>query len=121
MDPHDLPPTKSSASREVWPNLRAVLEKAPWSWLVTSSIKERFEARAELGRARYGQLLSTHDGRDMFRDFREELYDALVYLHKIYMEGGIWPPMYIAMSTQVLGLIRLCDITEARFRRKHDP
>jgi len=50
---------------------------------VTDALREHFNAeltrRQQIGIARYGRSLETHNGRDAFKDAEEELYDALQY------------------------------------------
>lgn len=42
--------------------------------------------RDEIGRARYGQRLVAHDGRDTLRDAYEESLDLACYLRKAILE-----------------------------------
>lgn len=45
--------------------------------------------RIAFGLAKYGQPLRTKDGRDGVEDLRQELGDAIMYAHKIYLTGQI--------------------------------
>ena len=44
------------------------------------------EARAEMGYARYGTYLRTHNGRDAAMDCYQELLDGLMYIMQAMME-----------------------------------
>lgn len=45
-------------------------------------------ARAEVGRAKYGTLLQTHNGRDALMDCYQEALDLCMYLRQAIAERG---------------------------------
>lgn len=55
----------------------------------TQQLVEDLKERKALGIQRYGVPLQPFNGRDMRRDLREELLDALVYSWGTAMEGGV--------------------------------
>lgn len=54
-----------------------------WPWL-----ERRLTERIEAGRAKYGTLLETHNGRDALEDAWQEAADLVQYLTQEYLEGG---------------------------------
>ena len=65
----------------------------PWllGWLASVEapleVVEAVRARDALGRVRYGQPLTTVDGRDPVADLAQELADALLYAARLRMTG----------------------------------
>jgi hypothetical protein len=80
-----LPPTTSPLSVPV-PQLAR--EHAREHKYDTTAILEGLEERDAVGRAKYGQSLHTHDGRDSGRDAWEEVLDLVQYLVKWKHEVG---------------------------------
>lgn len=80
-------PTTSAQSRAVLPC--ALITCAQTHYGVARSLCDALAARADLGIARYGTPLQTHNGRDAIRDLREELLDAIMYATQAQLEGRI--------------------------------
>lgn len=79
---YDQPaPSTSSSSREVWPTLLRLLED-----------------RVKQGEQKYGQRLSTWDGRDSVRDALDEAIDLVFYLMKLRLELEPQPQSYEAID-----------------------
>lgn len=45
------------------------------------------EERSEIGKGRYGMYLQVQNGRDVFRDALEEVFDALMYFTQMKIGG----------------------------------
>lgn len=54
--------------------------------VVLDAVLEDLKARAEVGKAKYGTYLQTHNGRDALMDLFQELADALMYCKQMLME-----------------------------------
>lgn len=80
-------PTTSAQSRGVLPS--ALITCAQTYDGVARRLCDALAARADLGTARYGTPLLTHNGRDAIRDLREELLDAIMYATQAHLEGRI--------------------------------
>ena len=80
-------PTTSAQSRAVLPC--ALITCAQSHYSAARSLCDALAARADLGVARYGTPLLTHNGRDAIRDLREELLDAIMYATQAHLEGRI--------------------------------
>ena len=80
-------PTTSAQSRAVLPS--ALITCAQGHYSAARSLCDALAARADVGIARYGTPLQTHNGRDAIRDLREELLDAIMYATQAHLEGRI--------------------------------
>lgn len=56
--------------------------------LASKKLRSDLLARQELGRARYGTVLKTHNGRDAVIDAYQEALDLSQYLAQAVMEGA---------------------------------
>jgi hypothetical protein len=60
-------------------------------WIPTRAARDMvaagLRARRELGVAKYGRPLESHNGRDAWQDCWEEVLDALVYAAQMRLEG----------------------------------
>lgn len=70
------------------PAIDALRPGQPLRALLGDFISEAAIARAELGRATYGSLLTPNNGRDQAVDALQELADAAVYLAAAWMEAS---------------------------------
>lgn len=59
--------------------------------------------RIEAGRAKYGQYLHTHDGRDAQLDLREEIADAIQYAVRLALVGEQVDPTSVYLARVLLG------------------
>ena len=90
-------PTTSAQSRAVLPSAIVFLALAkfrathdgPGLGRKVHDLRSDLRARAELGIARYGTPLLTHNGRDAIRDLTEELLDAIMYTTQAQLEERI--------------------------------
>ena len=89
------PPTPGDA--EVWP-------------LVLEDIAER----DRMGRAKYGQPLSTHDGRDSLVDAYQEALDLVVYLRKAIAERDDWKARAMAAESDAAKWRELKDAADSK-------
>ena len=80
-------PTTSAQSRAVLPS--ALITCAQTHYSIARRLCDALTARADLGVARYGTPLLTHNGRDAIRDLREELLDAIMYATQAQLEGRL--------------------------------
>lgn len=71
------------------PAIDALRPGQPLRALLGDFLSEAAIARAEVGRATYGSLLTPHNGRDQAVDALQELADAAVYLAAAYVEAPI--------------------------------
>ena len=102
-------PTKSKDSVKVYPSLLEFVEDS-------KSLKELLQKRCLFGIEKYGVELTTHNGRNMEKDFLEEMLDGLVYLEGIMLEDG---DDFFLRNTRLM----LCMIVEkmlARMEVKND-
>ena len=83
---YDQPqPTRDPRSVPVLPLATEMMSHSPHTlWAIPA-----LEARTQLGKARYGDALHTHNGRNSLRDLREEILDAVQYLAQAIAEGRI--------------------------------
>ncbi|MCQ2371241.1 MAG: hypothetical protein MJ058_04215 [Akkermansia sp.] len=66
--------------------LDAIVSRIPW--IVETKVWRELESRAAIGRKTYGVPLCTHNGRDVSRDEREEILDALAYAMQDILEAS---------------------------------
>ena len=53
---------------------------------VATLVKQDIEARIEMGAKKYGERLTTHNGRDTLLDAYQEVLDLAVYLRQFLYE-----------------------------------
>ncbi len=58
----------------------------PGDLAVAEYVMNDIEARVELGKARYGTVLKTNNGRDALWDAYQEILDAAFYLRQAILE-----------------------------------
>lgn len=74
-------PTRCKDSVKVYPSLLAYFDDS-------KPIKKLLQKRRIFGIEKYGTELTTHNNRNMKKDFVEEMLDGLVYLEGIILEEG---------------------------------
>lgn len=55
---------------------------------IASMVKADIEARAQLGKKRYGKRLQAHNGRDPLTDAYQEVLDLAMYLRQLIEEAA---------------------------------
>ena len=63
---------------------------------------ELVQERRAFGLAKYGQPLRTEDGRDGIEDLRQELGDALMYTHKLYLTDRLTAEQHKALILHLI-------------------
>jgi hypothetical protein len=89
-------PTKCDDSVKVYPSLIEYFDKS-------NSIKELLQKRRVFGIEKYGTELTTHNNRNMKKDFVEEMLDGLVYLEGIILEEG--DDFFLRNTKLILGMV----------------
>jgi hypothetical protein len=84
----NIQPAPKKGGKEVYGILMEYIDQIDKSninngkYAISESLKNKLNQRYEFGKKKYGQALMTEDGRDVIRDFEEELLDAIYYLAK---------------------------------------
>ena len=91
-------PTKCAESQEVGPLALALL--------VPGKARDLLKERIQFGKDKYGTTLMTHNGRDAFQDFLEEMLDGVQYISQCVLEGQIVQEGDLRSAYELLGCIR---------------
>ena len=91
-------PAPQQGQEDVWPRVvegfEAFVPTAP-AWL-RMRLEDDMRARDEMGRAKYGTALQTHNGRSATADAYQETLDLCAYTMQAYLETGlyVWRQMH---------------------------
>lgn len=86
-------PAPVPGGREVTPLLIAWLRAHVSDLVFRETLIGGLQARDTYGRAKYGQPLMTHDGRDDRTEVLQEVIDAIQYAFKARLNGGQIPEL----------------------------
>jgi len=53
---------------------------------VAKAVQDDIEARAQMGKEKYGERLTSENGRDALNDLYQELLDGVMYLKQLQIE-----------------------------------